>query len=239
MKTHFKILGIWVITVLMLCCKTGREKSNSSDVRFTGSMDKIMSGDLRGTLPLDSLSGFENLYALGVMENLQGEIQIWDGRPFISIVENDSIVIENELAKNAALLVYDNIKQWKNIDLPLSVSNVESLAGFLEYNGIEEDTFPFLLEGTVEKLEWHIINWNSQDSVHTHQKHRESGLRGSLENEEVKIIGFYTATYGGVFTHHKTPVHLHFVNENGDLAGHVDDLDFGEGMTLKIPGTKK
>ena len=44
----------------------------------------MMEGDISATMALDSLALKPHLYALGAVEKLKGEIQILNGRPYVS-----------------------------------------------------------------------------------------------------------------------------------------------------------
>ncbi|MBT8254329.1 MAG: hypothetical protein KJN68_10175, partial [Bacteroidia bacterium] len=57
-----------------------------NEVKYSGALKTIMSGNIQPVLSLDSLSNYKNLYALGAVENLKGEIQIFDGKPSNSFV---------------------------------------------------------------------------------------------------------------------------------------------------------
>lgn len=80
-----------------------------------------------------------------------------------------------------------------------------------------------------------MIDWPEGDTIHTHEKHQESGLHGTITSEEVEILGFYSKHHHKQFTHHTTNMHLHVRTLNNNLAGHLDDVDLGEEMVLKIP----
>ncbi len=225
------------IFISLLSCEP--EKENGI-VHYTGALKTIMSGDLSATIALDSLSSKENLYALGAVENLNGEIQIFDGNAFNSMLNNKDVIIDSSFDKKAALLVYAQVEEWQSISLPKEIISKEQLEQFVMSNakslGIDtEQPFPFLIEGKVESLNWHIIEWKANDTIHTHQKHKEAGANGILNNTDVSILGFYSTKHKAVFTHHSTFMHMHFKIVNGRLAGHVDDLELNTNCILKLP----
>ena len=98
-----------------------------------------------------------------------------------------------------------------------------------------EEPFPFLIEGTPESFDWHVINWPEGDTEHSHEKHIKSGLNGSIESTPVEMLGFYSNAHHAIFTHHTTNMHIHVKTTDNSLAGHVDGLTLGTGMILKIP----
>ena len=236
---------IWFLSflfVLLISCKTGTTKDQSSAVNYHGRIDAAMSGDLTTKYELDSLRNVVNIYALGAMEELSGEIQIFNGQDYSSTVVDDSVLVGGSENQNAAFIVYSQVKNWKDLPIPLSVTNMEALIGFFEYNEESElntdKPFMFLIEGRVEQLDWHVLMPSTKDSpdVAEHNKHLVKS--GSIIDEDVEILGVYSRDHEGVFTHHGMPVHMHFRTMDGMLAGHVDALELGPEMNLKIPPTK-
>ena len=65
-------------------------------------------GDLSSKIDLMELENLENLYALGAVEQLKGEILIMNSKPYISSCEhkNESHVVNKDLRKN---LKVDNL----------------------------------------------------------------------------------------------------------------------------------
>ena len=129
---------------------------------------------------------------------------------------------------------------WEEFPVPNDIRSFEQLEDFIKKtaneNGVDANTpFPFLLDGTAPSLDWHIINWKDGDTEHSHDKHIKSGLHGILENIPVNILGFYSSHHRAVFTHHTTNIHAHFKTAKTPFGGHVDDLELGEGMVLKLP----
>lgn len=70
---------------------------------------------------------------------------------------------------------------------------------------------------------------------HSHSKHITSGPHGRLEDAEALILGFYSNRHKGIFIQHSTNVHMHFKTIDSKLAGHVDDIELGQDMVLKLP----
>ncbi len=231
------ILGISML--LLTSCKEVQHSSYVK-VRHNGALRSIMSGDLSASASLDTIAEKDNLYALGALAQLKGEIQVFNGTPFISSAHEREVAIDTTFSKKAALLVYANVPAWKEIKIPAAIHTQERLEAFIKENAalLKIDTsvpFPFLLEGNASSLSWHIINWPDDDTLHTHQKHKESGLNGVLTDTQVNVLGFYSEKHKGVFTHHSTNLHMHFKTEDGLLAGHLDAIEMSGGMLLKLP----
>ncbi len=214
-----------------------------SEVKVTGALKMIMhQGDLSSKISLDTLKGYRHLYALGAAEDLKGEIQILDSKVWNTLVSNEKIEFDKELNGNAALLVYSDVSEWQQIELVKSMVNAEleiDIARVASKIDLDiENPFPFLIKGNIKSLNWHIIDWKKGDTIHSHQKHINSGLSGEIKEREVEILGFYSDRHKTIFTHHSTNMHLHFKTEDGLLASHVDDVIKGEGMELYLPKTR-
>ncbi len=234
-----------VFFLLFISCKSREKKEPEYSLEYAGEVRDVMAGDLRAVISFDSLQNKTSLYALGVEENLKGEIQVFNGECLVSRLENDSIQVSNTFQVKAAMATYAQVSSWVSRLLPLSVTGSESLAGYLEYNAEEMGTdvntpFMFRIEGGVKELAWHVVDWDQEEGEHTAENHDKSGLKGSLENQQVEIIGIYAPeSHRGILTHHMTPLHMHFRNQDNSLAGHVEELAIGEEMTLHLPISSK
>jgi acetolactate decarboxylase len=213
------------------------------DVKWAGALRDIMhKGDLSRKKGLKILGEKpENLYALGAVEGLKGEILIWNGKPFIGYVSADSVVkIDTSFERNATLLVYAFIKNWQPFDVPDSIETYEELDVFIgqlaSKNGFNptEKPFPFLMKGKMATLDGHILNWRDGDTEHSHQKHIESGWHQQLTNVDVDILGFYSTEHKTIWTHHSTNMHLHFLTNDHQISGHLDDLTLDEKVKYQI-----
>lgn len=211
------------------------------EVRHFGALKNMMhQGDLTAKIALSDLDSAQHLYALGAVEDLKGEILIWDNVPYISQKKSDRLLISENMEFNAALLVCADVENWTPLSIPQEVRSEADFDAFLskkaKENGLSTDApFPFLVKGSIQEAKWHVIDWPEGDLEHSHEKHIRSGLFGKLENEEVEILGFYSEDHKGVFTHHTSNMHLHLRSVNGELAGHLDEFELGAEMELYLP----
>jgi alpha-acetolactate decarboxylase len=239
MKKSVSLRIAAVLVLLFSSCQNADKKTAIAEVKNSGALRTIMSGDIQSVISLDTLSNKKHLYALGAIENLNGEIQVFDGKPSNSFVVDSSLKIINSYKLKAALLVYAEVEEWESFQISNSTTKSdleEKIFETAKSNGIDiEKPFPFLVEGKVASLDWHVINWKEGDTIHNHKKHTESGLNGILKDADVELLGFYSTKHKAVFTHHTTNMHLHFKTDDNNIAGHVDDLQLESQLTLKLP----
>lgn len=218
------------------------EQKENPPVQIYGALFEIMhKGDLSSRISLNQFDNDSNIFGLGALKELKGEILILDSKPFISYeTSNSELGISNDYNHEAALYVSTVVNNWTELKLPTNVNSTEQLEKYIEEissdNHINiEEPFPFLIKGVSSEVNWHIINWDSKDTVHSHQKHIESGLSGVLEDTPMTILGFYSKNHKTIFTHHSTFIHMHFLTDDKKIAGHIDDIYFGDNQTLELP----
>ena len=227
-------------SLLLISCSSTTKKTPK--VEYFGALRNIMhKGDITAKADLRSLSEKKNVYALGALGNLKGEIQVFDSRPLSTLVdENGKLKFEKTFEKKATLLVYAQVARWVEYIIPNSVKTRAEFEKYLEQqatkHGIDLNiAFPFLVEGRLRMNDWHVINWNAKDKVHTHHKHKTSGISEKSKDTDVTMLGFYSQNHVGVFTHHTTNMHIHFISKGHKLGGHSDDMILGSNMILKLP----
>ena len=225
----------------MNSCSVSNDKQ--VEVHHFGALKNMMhKGDLSAKVTLDELKEMNHLFALGAVENLKGEVLILDGIPSVSYVKgNDSsktMMLDDSFEKNACLLVLASVEEWESINIPNTVVTYEEFEGYVAETAAEkgidiEKPFPFMIEGLAKSFDWHIIDWPEDDTEHSHEKHIHSGLYGTLENQQVEMLGFYSNKHHAIFTHHTTNMHIHVKSKK--VIGHIDDMTLGIDMMLKIP----
>ncbi len=240
----FALVVISIVACATVNKETTDKKTGKFKVEYMGALKNMMhKGDITAKADLKDLENSVHLYALGALENLKGEVQIFDSEPFNTMVIDSSLSFDNSFDKKATLLVFASVNQWKSINIPHNVVTYEQLAHYISQSAQENqiqinEPFPFLIEGTTMSFDWHVINWEDGDTEHSHDKHINSGLNGTIENTQVEMLGFYSNSHHAIFTHHTTNMHIHVKTADNKIAGHVDNLTLGQGMILKLPDSK-
>ncbi|MDD3005560.1 acetolactate decarboxylase [Flavobacterium sp.] len=212
--------------------------AQQNDVKVSGAMKNVMrEGQLFGTISLDTIQNKDNLYGLGPVEYLKGELLIIDGKSYVSSVNPDgSIKMEETFQVKAPFFVYSNVSEWKEVTLPKKVKTMNDLDDFLnELQKKYDKPFAFKLTGKFKKIDFHIQNLpegtvvKSMNDVHTGQgKYIEKNVNGD-------IIGFFSTKHQRVFTHHDSYIHIHFISSDKTKMGHIDELVLGNKNKLFLP----
>lgn len=235
-----RVLFSICIALLFVSCKTDKKIEQSSEVQYKGALMNIMQGKLEAVVEVSEFKNEKYFYALGALENLKGEIQIFNSNSFTNKVKGNSLSFDKSYNYKAALLVYATVEKWKEKVIPNAIITKKQLEIFIEQEAINQEIdtekpFPFLLKGSPLSFDWHVINWKDRDTIHSHKKHVNSGMYGSLNNREVEILGFYSKKHQAIFTHHTTFMHMHVKTDGNGVAGHVDDITVGGNMVLLLP----
>lgn len=235
---YFKttLLGLTILT-LTNCSSNTQQTTN--EVKIVGEMKNVMwKGQLYGNIKLDTIANKTNLYGLGPVEYLAGEILIIDGKSFKSTVVTDTTMkIEETYDIKAPFFGYGNISKWAEQTLPDKIQTIQQLEQYLD-NVTKSSPRPFMfkLSGTIEQAIIHIVNLpkgskiSSPDEAHKGQKNYE------LKNEQSEIIGFFSTEHQAIFTHHDTYLHMHLMTTDRKKMGHLDEVLFKKGtMKLYLP----
>jgi acetolactate decarboxylase len=215
--------------------------ARSGMVNHVGEQRQIVrTGRAVGTLSLTELADKRNLYALGPVEGLDGEITIFNGKPYVSKVRgNTSYVVDRTFNHRAIFLVWAQVKGWYNVGVPQSVTNYRELEEFIRKAAEQMDVdtespFPFLMAGTPQELGWHInVNRTGGQPI-TQDLFQKSKQYYSFCGECVDIFGVYSDKHQGIFTRQDLKTHLHFVSRESTATGHIDAINPG-GFTLRLP----
>jgi acetolactate decarboxylase len=233
------VLKIAGLSLGTMCALQGAARSGM--LNYVGEQRQILkTGRAGGTLSLDELADVRNLYALGPVEGLDGEITIIDGEPYVSKVRGkSSFVVERTLNHRAIFLVWAQVKDWDNICVPQSVTNYPELEKFIrksaEQMGVDtEAPFPFLMTGTPCELQWHINVDRTNGQPITQDLFQKSKQHYPLREECVDIFGVYSEKHQGIFIRQDLKTHIHFVSRESTATGHVDAITPG-GLTLRLP----
>ena len=221
-------------------------------VEYIGAQKTIFAtGKAASVVSLEELAGRTGLYAMGPVDGLDGEITIFDSKPYITKVRGADYTLDRTFKHGAFFLVWTEQTSWQDIPVPASVKGYVDLQKFVKERagaaGIDvTKPFPFLLAGAPIEIKWHINVDRTEGKPITKELFVKSKQPFVTKNELVDIIGFYSDHHGGVFLSQYAPaikegsgmennIHIHLVSRTTGAAGHIDDITLGEGMVLRLP----
>ena len=230
---------ILALAFLTLTNGISQAQQRISTVKIVGQMKNVMwKGQLHGSINLDTIANKTDLYGLGPIEYLSGEIVIIDSKSYKSTVVSDTTMkVEETYNIKAPFFSYANITKWTEKTLPDSIQTIQQLELYLNMTTKSiSRPFMFKLSGIVEQATIHVVNLprgskvSSPDEAHKGQQNYE------LKNEQSDIIGFFSTDHKSIFTHHDTFLHMHLITANRKEMGHLDKVLFKNGaMKLYVP----
>ncbi len=221
-------------------------------VEYVGAQKDIFkTGKASSVVSLEDLAGRKGVYALGPVDGLDGEITIFDSKPYITQVRGKDFTLDNTLKHGAFFLVWTEQAKWKDVPIPDTVKDYVDLQKFVKARaqaaGIDTTKpFPFLLSGAPAEIKWHINVDRTEGKPITKELFLKSKEPYVTKNEPVDIIGFYSEHHAGVFLTQFAPaikegsgmenaIHIHLVSRTSKAAGHIDLITLGTGMVLRLP----
>lgn len=227
------------LTILTLTNCTSKAQQATHTVKIVGEMKNVMwKGQLYGSIDLDTIANKTNLYGLGPVEYLSGEILIIDGKSYKSTVVSDTTMnVEETYAIKAPFFGYTNIAQWTEQTLPDNIQTIQQLELYLDkITETSPRPFMFKLSGTVEQAKIHIVNLPKGSKVSSPDEAHNGQVNYQLNNKQSEIIGFFSTEHKTVFTHHDTYLHMHLMTTDRQKMGHLDEVLFKKGtMKLYLP----
>lgn len=243
---NFDLMGLRLIYSLFFSCLLNAPLFGQQTLKvdFAGAMFKIRKGDLSASVLLDTLPQ-QHLFAIGPVENLQGEIMVWDGRAFKAAIMPDRKQPYVEKAPpglKAIFLVYARVPAWDTLVISEPVEGMaalEELIGrYAHAHGTDTaSAFPFLLFGKIKKGLGHIQMLDTATTRITPTVGDDAKVLLPVENQRAQFVGFYSHHHQRVFTHHDRFIHIHYRLYTKYHAGHLDEVMFdpAEPVRLLLP----
>jgi acetolactate decarboxylase len=171
-------------------------------VEWLGSQGDFLAEGKRQPIPLTRLSGLENLYGIGSLQQCPGEVSIFDSVPFVSEVWNPTKAIDSNRVYHAEFLVYAIVERWHRALIWQPISSEKELEVVLLPRAVVEgisvdDPFPFLLYGHAARADGRFFC--EPDHQYDPYLSEKAKSRFSIEQESIEIIGFYSTNHRGIF----------------------------------------
>jgi acetolactate decarboxylase len=235
------IVGLSMALVLVACTATEENAQSPqhtySDVLVAGAMKNVMwKGELAGIIDLDTIQDKKGLYGLGPLSDLTGELLINDGKSYVSKVLTDSTMsVEETFDLTAPFFVYGHVNEWEEMGLPDTIREIADLEQFIdEKTKDRKRPFVFKLSGQIAGGIIHVQNLPKGTKVSSPKEAHQGQVDYKLGKEEVDIVGFFSTTHQGIFTHHDSYLHMHLITKEESLMGHLDEVEFTD-MSLFLP----
>ncbi len=232
-------MSLCLVLYLTSAINSLKAQLSDSNVKVVGAMRNVMwKGELFGNIDLDTISDKKNLYGLGPVEYLSGELMIINGRSYKSTVGDDlSIKVEETYESSAPFFVYANVSIWTERAVPDSVQSLKQFEIYLDqHENSSKRPFAFFLEGIVESAKIHVVNLPEGATVSSPNDAHLGQMDYDLAIEDAIIVGFFSREHKTIFTHHDTFLHMHLMTTDKLKMGHLDDVNFKKGsMKLFLP----
>lgn len=249
--TQIRLTAVIGVTILLAGCAStgnppdpGEQRAWDGQVQVFGALRAMFhEGQTGAMVRLDSLLPNPDLYGVGALTDLSGEITVIGGRAYLSYPEGaESTRTETTLQADisATLLVTSEVPSWRSVVTDRAIRFEElddEIVRLATAAGMSRSArFPFLVEGTFEDLQWHVIDGRKlTGGGSSHLDHLAAALKAERDGAVATLVGFYSETDQGVFTHMGSRTHLHCVVDAPLSAGHVDHVDIPAGTTVRFP----
>ena len=207
--------------------------AQNPEVKFAGELCKIMlDADLSTKIRLDSMQR-ENLFAVGLVDSLKGEICIVNGKALISSIKNTYIKTDTSLNYGATMLVYAYVKNWKIIMIDQDINGLQELELLVKRlaseNGIDvTKPFPFMAKMRVKNMSYQVIDWKS-GVLHTSDTHNQFAHELWNSGSVSMLLGFYSENHEGIYTNYDRKIIAHAITSDPLTAGHLETIEtFGK-----------
>ena len=198
--------------------------------------DVMWKGDLKGKIATDSLNNKET-YGLGPIEFLKGEIVVFEGQSYVSkVVDSISHKVSKVPSVSAPFFVYSSNSDLKIVKFNRKNYTLKELEEYVNLVYKDYDQ-PLLIriDGIFENIKVHSVNLPEGKKVSSPDEAHQGLTQYDFKNISGSLIGFFSRHHKAVFTHHDSFFHAHFISEDREVLGHIDETDFNSSkVTLKV-----
>ena len=227
------IVSIFLVLLFASCTKM----TNTSSIKVVGKMSDVMwKGDLKAKITTDSLNN-NRTYGLGPVAFLKGEIVLFEGQTFVSkVVDSISHMVSKSPSASAPFFVYSTNSHLKAVHLPETYDTLNSIENYIDsvYKNYDQ---PLLIriDGVFNEMKLHSVNLPEGKQVSSPDDAHQGLSQYDFKNISGSLIGFFSRNHKAVFTHHDSFFHAHFISDDRQVLGHIDELNFNASkVSLKV-----
>ncbi|MEN8857083.1 MAG: acetolactate decarboxylase [Flavobacteriaceae bacterium] len=227
--------SIYLFSVLLLASCI--QPKNSSSIKVVGQMKDVMwKGALKGKIATDSLKN-KKAYGLGPVEFLKGEVVLFEGQTYVSkVIDSVSHQVRQVPSVSAPFFVYSTASDLKEVAFTLENYTLKEIETHIDsvYKNYDQ---PLLIriDGVFNKMKLHSVNLPEGKQVSSPEEAHQGLTQYELNGISGSLIGFFSRNHKAVFTHHDSFFHAHFISDDRQVLGHIDELNFNASkVTLKV-----
>jgi alpha-acetolactate decarboxylase len=232
--------------------------AQDKDFQHYGNFKRMMhTGDTAAQVELSKLDRSAGTWGVGALAGLKGEAIQVDGKILVSFGTDPEGKVQLPSKKDAAVLwASGKVAQWKQIQVPADMSQVEFEKFVSEQAAVNQvdlkRPFVFRVTGGYSHLIWHVLTGEKSDSKaggyggHAHAGGHGHGGGHANKRSDMKVFrnpkatGQLVAVYSGeklegVVSHPGERFHVHYIDDAKTVSGHVDQYNVQKGATLWLP----
>lgn len=211
-------------------------------VKYSGAMSKIRQEKrVDAAIMVDTIKA-KNLYAVGPVENLRGEIIVWNNVAFVAAINEEKKPYVRKDVKNlkAIFLVYADVNEWDTLMInKKEISSLKELESTItnaaHRHGLDTSSaFPFQVFGKAKQGSGHIMYKDSSVKLITPEELQKAAYINTFTDQYIQMLGFYSQHHQTIFTHHDSYLHIHYRLRNKYQAGHLEQIHLDPDQELRI-----
>ena len=210
--------------IFLVSCNSS---TSTSSVKVVGEMRDVMwKGELKGKITTDSLNT-KQTYGLGPVEFLKGEILVFEGQTFISkVIDSISHEVNKVPSVSAPFFVYSSNSNFKEVEFNRENYTLKELEDYINLIYIDYDQ-PLIIriDGIFDNIKVHSVNLPEDKKVSSPDEAHQGLTQYDFKNISGSLIGFFSRQHKAVFTHHDSFFHAHFISNDREILGHIDELN--------------
>jgi hypothetical protein len=198
-------------------------------VTVFGSMDRFRQGDRSQTVRLADLDWTATTIAVGATTDKAAEITAADGMLWLVAPGEGGVEVGHDaVGRGGSLVVTASPAAWDG-GRPVDGATATSILAGVGASRVgtlcrDADAVPFIVRGHAEELTWSIVG-------------QPSGTKGSEQDVDVVIVGFWAPGARGVYVPGSMDGHLHVVVPAKNVAGHLVSVHLEDGASLYLPAS--
>jgi hypothetical protein len=236
-----KRIVLALIALSLIAVTASAEEHIPFNVRTFGSFKKIIASKTPdGVVDLDDALSGTHVYAVGEIENAEGEITDYDGQVWLNYGSDGIDTSTHKIPDGAEAmqLITAEVEKWREVLIPKNMSDSELYSFVLEQarkSGINVKLpFPFLVDGIVKDVVWHVLSGADVEQSGNRKKLSFTKLVEYKDQAPVILVAFCSELRGG-FIRPGESWHMHVIFKNEKTTGHIDAFTVEKGAKLMLP----